>query len=64
MTNIHVDSEFSPLRRVVVAQSEVMVPQQTGDHPLDTSFLHPDEAAQLIGKDFAEAQCRSATQPG
>ena len=56
--NVFVQSEFAPLKRVVLAQSEIIIPRK-----LDPSILKilPPEAVQmdnldkLLGKDFRDA---------
>ncbi len=57
MTEIYVESEFAPLKRVVLAQSEFCFPEATADE-LDTSFLTAENAAlskRSAGLDLREA---------
>jgi len=54
---IFVESEFAPLRTVVLAESQIAAPQQLPD-PAELAFLKPEFLAlapAMLGKDFADA---------
>lgn len=55
--NIYVESEFAPLKKVVLAQSELVFPEE--EDPADYEFLPPEildlyEDVDLAGKEYGE----------
>ncbi|MET9783070.1 amidinotransferase [Nocardiopsis alba] len=53
MDEIRVENEFAPLRTVVLARSEVMIPESAIDSP-DARFLADDWADNPVGRDMRD----------